>query len=31
LDQWDQYVAEAKKIGVDELMKITQTAYDRLK
>lgn len=31
LDQWDQYVAEAKKIGVDELMKLTQTAYDRLK
>lgn len=31
LDQWDQYVAEAKKVGLDELMKITQTAYDRLK
>lgn len=31
LDQWEQYVAEAKKIGVDELMKMSQTAYDRLK
>ncbi|WJH34440.1 extracellular solute-binding protein [Paenibacillus sp. CC-CFT747] len=31
LDQWDQYVAEAKKLGVDELAKITQAAYDRLK
>lgn len=31
MDEWDQYVSEAKKIGVDELMKITQTAYDRLK
>lgn len=31
MDEWDQYVSEAKKLGVDELMKITQTAYDRLK
>jgi len=31
LDQWDQYVAEANKLGLDELMKITQKAYDRLR
>ncbi|SDE40338.1 putative aldouronate transport system substrate-binding protein [Paenibacillus sp. UNCCL117] len=31
LDQWDQYVAEAKKLGLDELTKLTQTAYDRLR
>ncbi|MDF2657828.1 MAG: transporter substrate-binding protein [Paenibacillus sp.] len=31
LDQWDQYVMEANKLGLDELMKITQKAYDRLR
>ncbi|MNI02639.1 Lipoprotein LipO precursor [compost metagenome] len=31
MDQWDQYVSEANKIGVSELMKVAQTAYDRLK
>ena len=28
---WDSYVDELKKIGVDELVKISQDAYDRLK
>ncbi|MGN0178325.1 MAG: extracellular solute-binding protein [Monoglobaceae bacterium] len=28
---WDSYVEELKKIGVDELVQISQDAYDRLK
>ena len=31
LEEWDQYVTEAKEIGLNELMKISKTAYDRLK
>lgn len=28
--EWDSYLAEMKTIGVDELIKIVQTAYDRM-
>lgn len=31
LDGWDKYVETLKKMNVDELIKIKQTAYDRMK
>lgn len=29
LDDWDQYISELKKLGLDELMKIDQQLLDR--
>jgi len=31
LDNWDQYIEDLKKAGLDELIKIKQAAYDRYK
>jgi putative aldouronate transport system substrate-binding protein len=31
LSNFDNYVAQLKKLGIDDAVKITQTAYDRFK
>ncbi|MDF2719083.1 MAG: transporter substrate-binding protein, partial [Paenibacillus sp.] len=30
MDQWDAYVGEAKKLGVDQVVKVYKDAYDRV-